>query len=197
MNSTKGDMMQGTVNTARFAKAGDVPVSTATQPRQVAVTIEPPVKEVPRTIDEFGVNEVMAAFRVAAKKQSVWSREALMVAVCKELGFRRMGSPMEQVLRVHLATAIQRGIVVAHVMEVSLDTKILGDYELDDLVAEVMRVMEESQEFERETVTRMVCDNFGFARITDAMRNTMTTAFDEALRNGMLGARDNVVWRLV
>ncbi len=178
-----------------FAQAMNPVAPIRHQPISYAMLIQEPIREVPRTIEEVGVVEMMAAFRVVARKQSVWSRDSLLTGVGKELGFRRISGQVGEVLRAQLATAIDRGIIVAHVMEVSLDTKILGDYDTEDLITHVQAVIHDGMEYDREDLTRQVCDYLGFARITDAMRTVMNTALTTGIRTGEFGFRGNVIWR--
>jgi hypothetical protein len=146
-------------------------------------------------IEEIETNTVMAAMRSVAKQTGPTTRDEFLRATCRELGYGRIGSKIEEALRGHLRAAFRRGILATERDEVWLATPSFSDYTVDKLVDEIKGSMLAKGEYEREDVTRNVANNLGFRRVTDSVRETMKSAFNAAIRRGVLGRKGSVIWR--
>jgi hypothetical protein len=146
-------------------------------------------------IDQLDTNEVMAAFRQAARGRGWIGREELLKEASLVLGYLRLGPRIEEALRGHLRAAIRRRIVETDGEYVRPLTVTMGDYQLEDLRDVLCSVMRKGTNYERDDVIHAVAWHLGFARVTDATRDALKSAINSAIRQGILAYEGSRVWR--
>lgn len=146
-------------------------------------------------IDGFDTNEVMAAFRQAARGQGAVTRDELLKEVSTILGYQRLGSKVDETLRGHLRAAIRRGIIEDDAGLVRAATTTMNDYSLEELRTALCSVMRKGTNYEREEATYAVARHLGFARVTDSVRDSIKSAINSAIRQGILGYEGSLIWR--
>jgi hypothetical protein len=151
--------------------------------------------ERPISIDEVDTDEIMAAFRQSARGQGWKGRDDLLKDVSLTLGYQRLGPKIEEALRGHLRAAIRRKIIVSDGDLVRLGTATMDQYDHDDLRATLCSVMRAGRRYEREEVIHAVPRSLGFARVTDTVRQSLKSAINSAIRQGILGYEGSVIWR--
>jgi hypothetical protein len=151
--------------------------------------------ERPTSIDSLDTNDVMAAFRQAARGRGWLDRDELLKLVSVALGYQRLGPKIEEALRGHLRAAIRRRIIEADGQHVRPGTTTMEDYGLDELREFVASVMRKGPRYDREDVITAVARTLGFARLTDTSRDALKSAINSAIRQGILGYEGSVIWR--
>ena len=150
----------------------------------------------PAPIEEIETDDIMAAFRQAARGRGWLGRDELLKEVSLLLGYSRLGSKIEETLRGQLRAAIRRHIIEADGAElVRGATGSLADYSLDELRDAFRSVMQKSRQYDRDDVIRALARHLGFARLSDNSRDAIKSAINSALRRGVLGYEGSVVWR--
>jgi len=151
--------------------------------------------ERPTPIEEIDTDDVMAAFRQAARGRGWMEREELLKLVSVLLGYQRLGPKIEEVLRDHLRAAIRRKIIEAEGQLVRPGTTTMADYGLDELREVFATVMRKGPRYEREEVINAIARTLGFARVTDTSRDAIKSALNSGIRQGILGYEGSVIWR--
>ena len=146
-------------------------------------------------IEDWSTEEVMAAFRQAARGLGTVERETLLREVAKILGYQRLGKLIKQVLKGHLKAAIRRGIIEADGPDVQIATPAMADYSLDQLLETLWSVMRKNREYDREEVVEAVAHHLGFSRVTETVGEPVRSAITSALRLGILGHDGQTIWR--
>ena len=147
-------------------------------------------------IEQLDTDDIMAAFRQAARGRGWLDRDELLKEVSVALGYQRLGPKIEEALRGHLRAAIRRRIVEADGASlVRAGTGTMADYGLDELRETFRSVMRKGASYEREDVIHALARYLGFARITDNSRDTIKSAINSAIRHGVLGYEGSVIWR--
>ena len=146
-------------------------------------------------IELYETDEVMAAFRQAARAQGEMTREQLLKEVSLLLGYQRLGPKIEEVLRGHLRAAIRRRIISANAADAWLETPTMGSYTRDELVATFTSVMRPGTRYEREDILRATANYLGFRRLTETTRTPLKSAINSAIRQGTLGYEGSLIWR--
>ena len=119
-----------------------------------------------------------------------------MRAVARELGYQRLGSRIEEVLRGHLRAAVRRRVIEAEGKLVRAATSRLEDYSLEELREALVGNLRHGQRVDREDAVRTAIRSLGFARVTDNVREAMKSAFNSAIRQGPLEREGtDQVWR--
>lgn len=149
----------------------------------------------PTPIDELDTDYVMAEFRQEARKLGTVSRAELLKAVSQALGYRRLGTNINEALKGHLRAALRRKIIAAEGDLVCLHTPAMESYERDELIDVFKSVMRKNQEYEREDVMRALANYLGFRRLTDTVREPIKSAINGAIRRGLLGYQGELIWR--
>jgi hypothetical protein len=149
----------------------------------------------PAAIDGFDTDEVMAAFRQAARGQGAVTRDELLKEVSIILGYQRLGSKVDETLRGHLRAAIRRGIIEDNAGLVRAATATMNDYSLEELRTALCSVMGKGTNYEREEATYAVARHLGFARVTDSVREAIKSAINSGIRQGILGYEGSLIWR--
>jgi hypothetical protein len=149
----------------------------------------------PSSIDEIDTDEIMAAFRQSARGQGWKGRDDLLKEVSLTLGYQRLGPKIEEALRGHLRAAIRRKIIESDGDLVRLGTTTMEQYDLEDLRAALGSVMRAGRGYEREEVIHAVARYLGFARVTDTVRQSMKSAINSGIRQGILAYEGDVIWR--
>ena len=140
-------------------------------------------------------DEVIAAFRQAARSRGEMTREQLLKEVSILLGYQRLGPKIEEVLRGHLRAAIRRRIISANAANVWLETPTMGSYTRDELVATITSVVRSGTQYEREETIRAVANYLGFRRLTETVRAPIKSALNSAIRQRTLGYEGSLIWR--
>jgi Type I restriction modification DNA specificity domain len=148
-------------------------------------------------VDELDVDQVMAEFRQQARRLGTTTRGELLKAVSQELGYKRLGHSIEEVLKGHLRAAIRRKIIAADGELVCLHTPSMETYERDELVDAFHSVMRKNVSYEREDVIRALANHLGFRRISDTVREPIKSAINAAIRRGVLRYQGELIWRAV
>jgi hypothetical protein len=155
---------------------------------------EPELKSAP--IDEFETDDVMGAFRQAARGRGLMDRDTLLKEVALVLGFQRLGPRIEETLRNHLRAAIRRRIIEAEgPLFVRAATAAMADYTLEDLREAFRSVMQKGAQYEREDVIHALARYLGFSRVTETIGGAIKSAINSAIRHGILGYERAVIWR--
>ena len=148
------------------------------------------------SIDDYDMDEVMAAFRQALRGRGAMAREDLLKDVSERLGFQRLGTRVRESLKGHLRAAIRRGIVASDgADDVRAATTTMADYSRDDLVGFIMSVTRKGTAYTYEEVIQAVASHVGFRRVTDGVREPIKSAINAAIRRGILGHQGDAVWR--
>lgn len=71
----------------------------------------------------------------------------------------------------------------------------MTDYELDELRETFRSVMRKGARYEREDIIHALARYLGFVRVTDTSRQPIKSAFNSAIRRGLLGYEGTVSWR--
>jgi hypothetical protein len=151
--------------------------------------------ERPPALDSMDTEDVMAAFRQAARGRGWLERDELLKLVSLALGYQRLGPRIDEALRGHLRAAIRRKIIEADGPLVRPGAATMEQYDLDDLRDALCSVMRKGSRYAREDVIHAVARYLGFARVTDTSRDAVRSAINSAIRQGILGYEANVVWR--
>ncbi len=167
----------------------------------VAEAAEPPVTanaDRPPPIDDRSTEEVMAAFRQAARNRGWMTRDELLKRVADHLGYRRLGTVIRQRLKNHLRAALRRRIIAADGPDrVAAGTTSMTDYSTDDLVDVVRSVLRPGQAMRTDDATRAVANHLGFTRLVGSVQAPIAAALDAAARRGTLEADDDTIRRVV
>lgn len=156
---------------------------------------EAPAAPVP--VEDWDTNEVMAAFRQAARKMGQCDRDTLLKAVSQELGYARLGAKIKTVLKGHLKAAIRRHIIGTDGKStVWPETRTMDSFERDELVDTFVSVMRKGARYDREDVCRAVANHLGFRRLTDTVRAPIKSAINGAIRRGVLRYEKDELWRV-
>lgn len=146
-------------------------------------------------MDELDTAEVMAAFRQAARGRGWIDREEIMREVAGLLGYQRLGPRIRKTLKGNLRAAIRRDILEPDGDFVRALTATMDDYTLEALRDTLVSVMRKGTTYDRDSLLRDVAHHLGFTRITDAIRRPLKSAFNSAIRQGLLGYEGTAVWR--
>jgi hypothetical protein len=148
------------------------------------------------SIDQFDNTEIMAAFRQAARGRGWIGRDELVKEVSVVLGYQRLRANTDETLRNHLRAAIRRRIIEADGASlVRPGTTTMADYTLDEFRTIFCSVMRKGASYDREDVMQAVVHYLGFSRLTDNIRQSLKSALNSAIRQGVLGYEGNFVWR--
>jgi hypothetical protein len=144
-----------------------------------------------KPIDQFDADEVMVAFR-----QACWGlgdaridRDELLRRTAQKLGYQKLGQNIREALKGHLRAAIRRKIVGVDGQLVYAMTPTAGSLDTDALLETLSSVTQKNREHERDEVIRAAAKYLGFSQVTDAFREQMKSAFNAAVRRGLLERR--------
>ncbi|MCI0391376.1 MAG: BREX-1 system adenine-specific DNA-methyltransferase PglX [Acidobacteria bacterium] len=150
----------------------------------------------PTPAGELETNDVMAAFRQTLRGRGWIGRDELLKEVSLAFGYQRLGSAIEETLRNHLRTAVRRGIVATDGRDlVGPSTGSMDDYTLEELREVFTSVMRLSRNYQREEVICAVAEYLGFSRVSVTTRQSIKSAFNSAIRQGILGYEGDIIWR--
>jgi len=146
---------------------------------------EPPVRPTP--IDQIDTDEIMAAFRQAARNKGWLDRDELLKEVSLVLGCQRLGPKIDEALRGHLRASIRRRIIETDGPTlVRAGAVSMADYEPDELVEIFRSVMRKGATYDREEIIPALARHLGFVRLTDRIREPIRNAITRAMRQGIL-----------
>jgi len=172
------------------------PTNQATSDDSSSLAPRPSSLARPTPIEEVETDDIMAAFRQAARGRGLLERDELLKLVSQLLGYQRLGSKIEEALRGHLRAALRRRIIEADGASlVRAGTGTMADYGLDELREMFRSVMRKGSNYEREDVIHALARYLGFSRVTDASRDAVKSAINSAIRHGVLGYEGSVLWR--
>jgi hypothetical protein len=141
-------------------------------------------------------DEIMVAFRKAARNRGWLERDELLKEVSNVLGYQRIGPKIDEALRGHLRAAIRRRIIDTDGPSlVRAGAVSMADYEPDELLEVFRSVMRKGTSYDREEVIPALARHLGFVRLTDSIREPIRKAITRAIRQGILGYEGNVIWR--
>ena len=150
----------------------------------------------PTPIDKGDADDIMAAFRQAARGRGSMDRDELLKEVSLILGYQRLGPRIEEALRGQLRAAIRRRIIEPEgTTQVRAGTTSMADYELEELRESFRSVMRKGTSYEREDILHALARYLGFARLTDPSREALKSAINSAIRQGILGYEGSSIWR--
>jgi len=176
-------------------RKGTSPKATRADRRvQTTPTSESPDRPTP--IDQIETEDIMAAFRQAARGKGWLDRDELLKEVSLVLGYQRLGPKIDEALRGHLRAAIRRRIIETDGPNlVRAGTVSMADYEPDELVEVFRSVMRKGTTYDREEVSPALARHLGFVRLTDSIREPIRKAITRAIRQGILGYEGSEIWR--
>jgi hypothetical protein len=155
---------------------------------------EPPARPTP--IDQIETDDIMAAFRQAARGKGWLDRDELLKQVSLVLGYQRLGPKIDEALRGHLRAAIRRRIIETDGPNlVRTGTASMADYDLEEVRDSFRSVMRKGTHYEREVVISSLARYLGFVRLTDPIRRAIKSAITSAIRNGVLCSSSNTLTR--
>jgi len=155
---------------------------------------EPPARPTP--IDQIETDDVMDAFRQAARGKGWLDRNELLKEVSVVLGYQRLGPKIDEALRGHLRAAIRRRIIETDGPNlVRAGAVSMADYEPDELVEVFRSVMRKGTTYDREQVVPALARHLGFVRLTDTISEPIRRAITRAIRQGILGYEGSEIWR--
>jgi hypothetical protein len=123
------------------------------------------------------------------------TEKELLRTVGRRLGFHRLGKNVRTALKGHLRAAIRRQIVAREGEYLVLATPLFRQYELSFLVKTMRAVMRPGYEYEREEVVRLVSRYLGFTYPTRSIFEQMKSAFNSAIRQGLLQYQGGTISR--
>jgi len=177
-------------------RTGTLPKPTRADRRvQPTPTPEPPARPTP--IDQIETEDIMAAFRQAARNGGCLDRDELLKKVSLVLGYQRLGPKIDEALRGHLRAAIRRRIIETDGPNlVRAGAVSMADYEPDELVEVFRSVMRKGTTYDREEVIPALARHLGFVRLTDSIREPIRKAITRAIRQGILSHDGNRIRRV-
>lgn len=173
----------------------DKTVKPTTSTKAAPTQPKPSSTERVTPIEEVDVVDVMATFRQVARGRGWIGRDELLKEASLALGYQRLGHKMDEILRGHLRAALRRRIVEADGDQLRAATSTLADYTLDELRDSFISIMRKGTRYEREELMHSLVVHLGYERLTDTSREVIKSAFNSAIRQGVLGYEGNVVWR--
>jgi hypothetical protein len=156
---------------------------------------EPAERDRPPPAEDLDTEQVMAAFRQAARGRGWVGRLELLRAVAAELGYQRLGSRLRKALKGHMKAAVRRKILEADGHLVRAATAAAEDYNLGDLRGALCSVMRTGQRYGREDVIHAVARHLGFERVRETVLRRIKSAINSAIRQGVLRYEGEWVWR--
>ena len=123
------------------------------------------------------------------------TEDSLFHLVLARLGFERLGPKVTPTLKGHLKAAVGRRIIERDGFFLRCKTPSIRDYERPILIDALTSVMRKNQPYEREDVIQALAVHLGYSAVTDAMRETMKTIFNSAIRQGALSRDGSTITR--
>jgi len=192
---------------AESSKSSSTPTSKRDSSTQTAPTRQrrPPSQEPEpedtgaapdrRPLDDYTTDEMMSHFRAASRAGGEMTEEGLFHLVLARLGFERLGTKVTPILKGHLKAAIGRGIIERDGFFVRGKTPTILHYERPVLVDALTSVMRKNHPYEREEVIQALAVHLGYSSVSDAMRETMKSVFNSAIRQGVLIREGSTITR--
>jgi type I restriction enzyme S subunit len=148
-----------------------------------------------RTVAVWDADQVLVAFRQACWGAGEVSEDELIRRVADRLGVARLGRKVRSRLAEHLATAMERRIVVRRGERLEGATPTFARYDDEFLLQVVRTVLRAATEYDILAAVRNVASYLGYGQVTTAVRNRMEGLFRTGARRGLLGMRDGKVWK--
>jgi type I restriction enzyme S subunit len=172
----------GRIKSARKPRAGRSPEEPVRRPRG-------------RTVAVWDANQVLIAFRQACWGAGAMGEDELIRRVADRLGVERLGKKVRSRLVEHLVTAIDRRIVARRGDRLEGATPTFARYDDEYLLQVVRTVLRGGVEHDIQAAVRSVASYLGYGQVTAAVRNRMEGLFRNGARRGLLGMRDDKVWK--
>jgi hypothetical protein len=172
--------------------------SPGRSPKTLAVLGEPAPRRVSRRSRAVAVwdsEQVLVAFRQACWGAGAVGEDELIRRVADRLGVARLGRKVRGRLAEHLATAVERRIVVRRGEKLEGATPTFARYDDEFLLRVIRTVLRSGVEVDSLTVVRNVASHLGYGQVTAAVRNRMESLFRTGVRRGLLGMRGDKVWK--
>jgi type I restriction enzyme S subunit len=148
-----------------------------------------------RPVAVWDADQVLVAFRQACWGAGLVSEEELIRRVADRLGVARLGRKVRSRLLEHLATALERRIVVRRGEMLEGATPTFARYDDEFLLLVIRTALRAGVEYDALAAVRSVASHLGYGQVTAALRNRMEGLFRTSVRRGLLGMRDGKVWR--
>ncbi|MES1242379.1 MAG: restriction endonuclease subunit S [Acidobacteriota bacterium] len=148
-----------------------------------------------RTVAVWDADQVLVAFRQACWGAGAMSEEELIRRVADRLGVERLGRKVRSRLAEHLATAVERRIVVRRGERLEGATPTFARYDDEFLLRVVCTVLRAGVEYDIAAVVRAVASHLGYGQVTTAVRSRMEGLLRTGVRRGMLIVREDRTWR--
>jgi type I restriction enzyme S subunit len=140
-------------------------------------------------LEALDTDALMAAFRQTLATQESWDTdEDLLRSLAQRFGYQRLGSRAKETLKGHLRAALLRRIAVREPDgTLALGPRTLDAYTRDELIDCIPSVLRKGQTLASEDLMRALLHHLGFQRLTDAAQEALKSAFNAAIRRGVLG----------
>ncbi len=173
------------------------PSSVAAAPRQVVTTAEEKNSRItsngaaqsdddsPPRISETDRNDVMATIRELFLDGQARQRDEAIHDVARALGYRRVGSSIDEILGNDIRTAVRRGILDNAGGQFRLLCRTIDQYTRDHLIDILLAAIGPAW-WERDDAIVAAARHIGFRRTGTAIRAALKSAINGALRRGLL-----------
>ena len=136
-------------------------------------------------IDALDRDDVMAVIRDVFETGEPRDRLAAVRDLARALGYRRVGSRVDEALKKHLRTAVLRGILESDQGELSLLCHHIGGFERDHLVDTLLAAMGSTWREQPEAI-RAAARFLGYRRTGKKIQKAFKSAINGAIRRGLL-----------
>jgi hypothetical protein len=139
----------------------------------------------PPPISETDRNDLMAAIRDLFLDGQARQRDEAIHDVARALGYRRVGSTIDEILGNDIRTAVRRGILDNTGGKFRLLCRTVDRYTRDHLIDVLLAAMGQGWR-ERDDAIVAAARHIGFRRTGSAIRAAFKSAINSALRRGLL-----------
>jgi type I restriction enzyme S subunit len=169
------------------AEAASSPATASRKPRaEAAERQSPEPEERPRaSIDDYILEDILAAFRPVMPTASRYDRDDVIRAVARHLGFDRAGSRIREAIESTLPTAARRHIAWYSGTEVWIATRTITDYTRDELKDYFLAAIG-STWHDRPEAIRLATRYLGFTRTGPNIEDTWKSIINGLIRTGQL-----------
>lgn len=128
---------------------------------------------------------MMATIRDVFSRGGSRHREDALQELATAIGFQRLGSRIREALDNDLRTAVRRGLLRNESGQLSLATRSIGDYTLDQLVAALLTAMGSGWTPRTDAVTA-AARALGFRRTGSQITTAFKSALNAAIRRQLI-----------
>lgn len=144
-----------------------------------------PAEKAPVPIDQIDRTEVLQVIRQMFSDGPPRGRSAAIRDVARELGYRRTGPRIQEILHTDLMTAVRRCILANQNGTLRLRTRSIADYDRDFLKQQFLAAIGRTW-IDRETAIRDFCRWLGFARTGPVIQDATRSLINGLLREQRL-----------